>query len=103
VCINSGGEKIFGEEVEEAVKSHPAILDAVILGVPDERWGERVAAIVSLRPDSQVTLAEIDAHCRKFLAGYKIPRELHIVDCVVRQPSGKPHYRWAKEVASSAR
>ena len=98
-CINSGGEKIFVEEVESVLKAHPAIEDAVVVGVPDERWGQRVAAVVSLRPGAEVTLALVDAHCRAHLAGYKVPRQLHVVTALVRQPSGKPDYRWAREVA----
>jgi acyl-CoA synthetase (AMP-forming)/AMP-acid ligase II len=100
VCINSGGEKIFPDEVERAVKSHPDVYDAVIVGVPDERWGERVAALVQPRPGSTPTLEDIAAHCRTVIAGYKVPRELHIVDRLVRQPSGKPDYPWAKRVAT---
>jgi acyl-CoA synthetase (AMP-forming)/AMP-acid ligase II/acyl-coenzyme A thioesterase PaaI-like protein len=104
VCINSGGEKIFPEEVEEALKAHPAVLDAVVVGVPDARWGERVAALVQPRPDAdptQLTLKELDAHLRPRIAGYKVPRELHVVAEVVRHPSGKPDYRWAKAEAQS--
>jgi len=99
VCINSGGEKVYPEEVEMALKAHPAIYDAVVVGVPDERWGERVAAVVQPRTGSAVTLEEIQEHARRRVAGYKVPRELHLVDEVRRQPSGKPDYPWAKEVA----
>jgi acyl-CoA synthetase (AMP-forming)/AMP-acid ligase II len=99
VSINSGGEKIFPEEVEEAVKSHPGVLDAVIVGVPDERWGERVAALVQARGGAAPTLEELDSHCRASIAGYKVPRVLHIVEEVVRQPSGKPDYQWARATA----
>lgn len=102
VCINSGGEKIFPEEVEAAVKSHPDVYDAVIVGVPDERWGERVAAVVQPRPGRAPTLGAIEAHCRGRLAGYKVPRGLVLVDAVLRQPSGKPDYPWAKAVALEA-
>ena len=77
VCINSGGEKIYPEEVEAALKAHPAVFDVVVVGVPDERWGERVAAVIELRPDHSVTLEELDAHCRLLIAGYKVPREIH--------------------------
>ena len=101
VCINSGGEKIFPDEVERAVKGHPSVFDAVIVGVPDERWGERVAALVQLRPGEALTLEDLDAHSRTLVAGYKVPRELHIVDRVVRHPSGKPDYPWAKRVATA--
>jgi acyl-CoA synthetase (AMP-forming)/AMP-acid ligase II len=99
VCINSGGEKIFPEEVESALKAHPAVMDAVVVGVPDERWGQRVAAIVETRPGHSVTLEILEAHCRTRIAGYKVPRQLTVVDKVARQPSGKPDYRWAAEVA----
>ncbi|MBW2713899.1 MAG: acyl-CoA synthetase, partial [Deltaproteobacteria bacterium] len=97
--INSGGEKIYPEEVEGALKSHPAVFDALVVGVPDERWGQRVAAVVQCRAGESVNLDEVDAHCRKHVAGYKVPRELHIVEQVKRAPSGKPDYRWAKEMA----
>ncbi len=99
VCINSGGEKIFVEEVESALKAHAAVEDAVVVGLPDERWGQRVAAVVQPRAGAEVTLAALDTHCRAHLAGYKVPRELHVVARLVRQPSGKPDYRWARDVA----
>jgi acyl-CoA synthetase (AMP-forming)/AMP-acid ligase II len=102
VSINSGGEKIFPEEVEAAVKSHPGIYDAVVVGVPDERWGQRVAAVAQPREGSAPTLDDLQAHCRSKLAGYKVPRDLHLVDTVQRSPSGKPDYRWAKEIATAA-
>src|SRR5437762_145096 len=79
VCINSGGEKIYPEEVEAALKAHPAVFDVVVVGVPDERWGERVAAVIEVRPGHAVTLDELDAHARLHVAGYKVPRELHAV------------------------
>lgn len=100
VCINSGGEKIFGEEVEDALKAHPAVQDAVVIGVPDARWGERVAAVVQPRPGFEPTLEELSTHCRSRIAGYKVPRELHLVQEISRHPSGKPDYRWAKETAN---
>jgi len=98
-CINSGGEKIFPEEVEAALRSHPAVFDAVVVGVPDEKWGERVTAVVQPRPGVNVTLEQLDKHCRGYVSGYKLPRGLTLVDELVRQPSGKPDYRWAKAVA----
>jgi acyl-CoA synthetase (AMP-forming)/AMP-acid ligase II len=98
-CINSGGEKIYPEEVEQALKSHPAVYDAVVVGVPDERWGERVAAVVQPRGGLTATLEELAAHCRTRLAGYKVPREVHVVDEVRRSPSGKADYVWARAVA----
>ncbi len=100
LCINSGGEKIYPEEVEQALKAHPAVFDAVVVGVPDERWGERVAAVVQPREGSSPTLGDLDAHCRTKLSGYKVPRELHLVDEIVRSPSGKADYRWAKQIAA---
>jgi 3-oxocholest-4-en-26-oate---CoA ligase len=103
VCINSGGEKIFPDEVERAVKAHPSVFDAVIVGAPDDRWGERVAAIVQLRPGATLTLEDLDTHSRTLIAGYKVPRELHVVDRVLRHPSGKPDYPWAKEVVTQAK
>jgi acyl-CoA synthetase (AMP-forming)/AMP-acid ligase II len=102
VCINSGGEKIFPEEVEAALKAHPDVFDAVVVGVPDERWGERVTAVVQARPGTAPTLDALDAHCREHIAGYKVPRGLHLVDAIERSPSGKPDYPWAKNVAMAA-
>jgi len=98
-CINSGGEKIFPEEVESALKAHPRVFDAIVVGVPDDRWGQRVAAVVQPRDGVAPTLEELDAHCRSHIAGYKVPRELHLVPEVVRSPSGKPDYPWATKVA----
>jgi acyl-CoA synthetase (AMP-forming)/AMP-acid ligase II len=98
--INSGGEKIYPEEVEAAIKSHPAVWDALVVGVPDERWGQRVAVVVAPREGQTPTLGSIQEHCRTKVAGYKVPRELHLVDAVVRSPSGKPDYRWAQDVAT---
>jgi acyl-CoA synthetase (AMP-forming)/AMP-acid ligase II len=102
VSINSGGEKIFPEEVEGAVKGHPQVYDCVVVGVTDDRWGQRVVAVVQAREDSQPTLESIQEHCRGQIAGYKVPRELHFVDSVQRSPSGKPDYRWAQEIATKA-
>jgi acyl-CoA synthetase (AMP-forming)/AMP-acid ligase II len=99
MCINSGGEKIFPEEVENALKAHPAVFDAVVVGVPDERWGERVSALVQLRPGKTFDLAELERHCASHVARYKTPRELHLVPEMLRSPSGKPDYPWAKKYA----
>jgi 3-oxocholest-4-en-26-oate---CoA ligase len=98
--INSGGEKIYPEEVEAALKSHPTVFDALVVGVPDERWGEKVAAVVQFRPGTSATLEELVEHCRTLIADYKVPRTLSAVDEISRQPSGKPDYRWAKTVAT---
>ena len=99
VSINTGGEKVFPEEIENALKAHPGVVDAVVVGVPDDRWGERVTAVVQPVPGVEVTLESIQAHCRAHVAGYKVPRQLTLVDQVVRSPAGKSDYRWAKRVA----
>ncbi|WP_433854925.1 acyl-CoA synthetase [Streptomyces kronopolitis] len=100
-CINSGGEKVYPEEVEQALKAHPDVYDALVAGVPDERWGNRVAAVIQLRPDAgPLDLAGIQHHCRTRLAGYKIPRAVVFTDHIRRSPSGKADYRWAKAVAA---
>ncbi len=101
-CINSGGEKIYPEEVEAALKSHPQVFDALVVGVADERWGQRVAAIVQPRPGEAPSLDALVAHCRTKIAGYKVPRELHIVETVPRHPSGKPDYRRARTITEGA-
>jgi acyl-CoA synthetase (AMP-forming)/AMP-acid ligase II len=102
VCINTGGEKVFPEEVEEALKAHPQVYDALVVGLADEQWMQRVAAVVATRDGRPLTLDEVQAHCRKHVAGYKVPRDLCLVDVVSRQPSGKPDYAWAKRVAEES-
>ena len=101
-CINTGGEKVFPEEVEAVLKSHPDVFDAVVVGVPDERWGESVAAVVAPRAGHAVTLELLVEHCRAALAGYKLPRRIVVVETVERTPAGKPNYRWAKATAVAA-
>jgi acyl-CoA synthetase (AMP-forming)/AMP-acid ligase II len=101
-CINTGGEKVYPEEVEEPIKAHPAVEDALVVGVPDERWGERVVAVVQAAPGASLDLATLQEHVRASVAGYKVPRELVLVDKVVRSPAGKADYRWAKEHAAAA-
>ncbi len=102
-CINTGGEKVFAEEVEGIVKSHPAIVDCLVVGVDDERFGSRVVALVQWRDDSALlTLEDLASHCRQSLSGYKVPRELITVEAIEREPNGKPNYRWAKATANSA-
>ena len=97
VSINSGGEKIYPEEVEAALKGHPDVFDALVVGVPDPRYGQHVAAVVQARPGARPSLAELDSFVRSEIAGYKVPRSLWLVDEVKRSPAGKPDYRWAKE------
>jgi 3-oxocholest-4-en-26-oate---CoA ligase len=95
--INSGGEKIYPEEVEAALKGHPDVFDALVVGVPDERYGNCVAAVVHRRPGTDATLAELDTFVRQEIAGYKVPRKVWWVDEIHRTPAGKPDYRWAKD------
>ncbi|MFJ4963258.1 Long-chain-fatty-acid--CoA ligase FadD19 [Streptomyces sp. ADI96-02] len=102
-CINTGGEKVYPEEVEQALKAHPDVYDALVAGVPDERWGNRVAAVLQLREGApELDLSAVQAHCRARLAGYKIPRALVLTERIQRSPSGKADYRWAKTVAAGA-
>jgi 3-oxocholest-4-en-26-oate---CoA ligase len=100
VSINTGGEKVYPEEVEAALKGHDAVFDAVVVGVPDPRWGERVVAVVQPREGVTPELDDLDAYVRAHIAGYKAPRELVLVDEIMRFPSGKPDYRWAKTTAT---
>jgi 3-oxocholest-4-en-26-oate---CoA ligase len=101
MSINTGGEKVYPEEVEVVVKDHPAVYDAMVVGTPHERWGEQVVAVVAPRPGSSVSLDEIRDHCRRSLADYKLPRALCLVDRVERGPNGKGDYTWARERALS--
>jgi acyl-CoA synthetase (AMP-forming)/AMP-acid ligase II len=101
VSINTGGEKVYPEEVEAALKSHAAVEDVLVVGVPDARWGERVVAVVQPRATSAVELAALQEHASARVARYKVPRDVVVVDEIVRSPSGKPDYRWARRVASN--
>ncbi len=96
VSINSGGEKIYPEEVEAALKGHHDVFDALVVGIPDERYGQCVAAVVQPRAGTRPTLSELDAFVRSEIAGYKVPRALWYTDEVKRSPAGKPDYPWAK-------
>jgi acyl-CoA synthetase (AMP-forming)/AMP-acid ligase II len=95
-CINSGGEKIYAEEVEAALKGHPDVIDAVVVGAADERWGHRVVAVVEPRQGRDPSLSQLRDHARYVLAGYKLPRQLVLVDRMARLPSGKADYGWAR-------
>jgi acyl-CoA synthetase (AMP-forming)/AMP-acid ligase II len=103
VCINSGGEKIYPEEVEQVLRKHPAVYDAVVVGTPDDRFGEQVTAVIQPRPGMSPAHAEIAEFAAQYLARYKLPKTTVIVDEMVRSPSGKPDYRWAKARALEAR
>jgi acyl-CoA synthetase (AMP-forming)/AMP-acid ligase II len=100
-CVNTGGEKVFPEEVEGALKSHPDIFDALVIGVPDERLGQRVGALVQLRGGTALDLAALDAHVRRQIAGYKVPRSLWAVTAIGRTAAGKADYGWAHQHAAS--
>ncbi|MBM3676096.1 MAG: acyl-CoA synthetase [Actinobacteria bacterium] len=102
IMINTGGEKVFPEEVEGVLKSHPEVFDVLVVGVPDERWGERVVAVVQPREGCTPTVEELSVHCRKDLAAYKAPKQVFLVDAISRAPSGKPDYPWANEYARTA-
>lgn len=99
VTINSGGEKIFAEEVENAVKSHPDVYDAVVCGRPSVRWGSEVVAIVQLVEPKKDLESEIIEHCGNQIARYKRPKSVIEVDQIKRSPAGKPDYRWAQAIA----
>ena len=100
-CVNTGGEKVFPEEVEGALKSHPGVFDALVIGVPDERLGQRVAALVQLRPGAAADPGELAEHVRRQLAGYKVPRTIWLAGAIRRTVSGKADYAWAREYAAT--
>ncbi len=102
VTINSGGEKIFAEEVEQAIKHHDAVYDVVCVGRPSERWGQEVVAIVALREGATADADALRAEAEKHIARYKLPKDVIFLDKVERSPSGKADYRWAKEIATAA-
>jgi acyl-CoA synthetase (AMP-forming)/AMP-acid ligase II len=102
VSINTGGEKVHPEEVESALKAHPDVYDCLVVGVPDERWGSAVTAVVHPAPGTAPTVDDLAAHCKASLAAYKAPKHLVVVDAIVRSPSGKADYRWAKATAETS-
>ena len=99
VCINSGGEKIFPEEVEGALKAHPDVVDAIVVGVPDDRWGEAVCALVQAEPGATPSLEALQEVARGLIAGYKVPRRMFLIEQVPRHPNAKPDYKRAKALA----
>ncbi|MCV7380431.1 acyl-CoA synthetase [Mycobacterium alsense] len=101
VCVNSGGEKIFVEEVETAIASHPAVADVVVAGRPSERWGQEVVAVVALADGASADADELVAHASKSLARYKLPKAVVFRPVIERSPSGKADYRWAREQADN--
>jgi 3-oxocholest-4-en-26-oate---CoA ligase len=103
LCINTGGEKVYPEEVEAVLKLHEAVADALVIGVPDERWGQAVTAVLAPVAGAEWPGDDaLAAWCRASLAGYKIPRAYHLVDAVQRSPSGKADYAWARDVAAQS-
>src|SRR4030095_136146 len=100
--INTGGEKVFAEEVEQVLLTHPAVRDAMVVGIPDERWGSRITAVVSLHPGAALTRAEASAYVGERLADHKRPRGLVVIDELRRSPSGKADLGWARGVAPHA-
>jgi acyl-CoA synthetase (AMP-forming)/AMP-acid ligase II len=103
VSINTGGEKVYPEEVEAVLKGYAGVVDAVVVGLPDERWGERVVALVQPRRGAEPpSLEDLQGHSRAHLARYKVPRDVVFVDTILRSPSGKPDYRWAKATAAES-
>ncbi|GAA2609466.1 acyl-CoA synthetase [Actinomadura fulvescens] len=102
LVINTGGEKVYPEEVEVALKDHPDVYDVVVVGLPDERFGQRVAAVIAPRPGTSPTLEELTGYLRGRVAGYKLPRQIHLVDEVQRTAVGKSDYKWAKGVFADA-
>ena len=101
VSINSGGEKIFPEEVEMALKAHPNIFDCLVVGVKDDRWGQKVVAVIQRREDIEMSLEEIKEVASKYIASYKMPKAIVFSELIERAPSGKPNYQWAQKYANS--
>ncbi len=101
-CINTAGEKVYPEEVEEAVKRHEDVLDCLVVGVPDEKFGQRVTAVASLRPGGEATGEQIRASLRDKIAAYKLPKQIFVVDQVKRAPNGKADYKWAMQTVEEA-
>jgi len=100
-CINTGGEKVFPEEVEEALKINPSVIDCNVVGIPDERWGQAVTAVVEIKADATLKEAELLNDVKERLAGYKVPKSVVFVEKLKRGPNGKSDYRWARDIAQS--
>ncbi|HJY95213.1 MAG TPA: acyl-CoA synthetase, partial [Streptosporangiaceae bacterium] len=100
-CVNTGGEKVFPEEVEGALKSHPGVFDALVIGVPDARLGQRVAALIQPRPGAALDPGALQEHVRRQIAGYKVPRSIWLAEAIRRTVSGKADYAWAREYAAT--
>jgi fatty-acyl-CoA synthase len=103
VSINTGGEKVYAEEVEQVLRRHPAVYDAVVVGTPDDRFGEQVTAVIQPRAGERPTSEELTTFAAQHLARYKLPKTTVLVEEMVRSPSGKPDYRWARARGMEAR
>jgi len=101
-CINTGGEKVYPEEVEEALKLHPTVFDAAVVGVPDDKFGEAINALVEPAPGSAIDARELIAHVKQRLAAYKAPKRIISVESVNRAPNGKLDYTTLKRIALAA-
>ena len=102
-CINTGGEKVFPEEVEEVLLRHPLVRDALVVGVADPHWGQSVNAVITPLPGEEIEESELKRFCREHLAGYKVPKSMIMVEAIQRSPAGKADYRWAKSCIEQAR
>src|SRR5437763_493923 len=102
-CINTGGEKVYPEEVEAVIKTHPSVIDALVVGRSHPKWGQQVVALVQPTDGARLTLDEVDAHCRPHLAAYKLPRDIVTVERIQRSPTGKPDYEWARRSATAGK
>ncbi len=100
-CINTGGEKVFPEEVEEALKINPLVVDCNVVGISDERWGQAVTAVVEIKTGATLEEAELLTEVKERLAGYKVPKSVIFVEKLKRGPNGKADYRWARDIAES--
>ena len=98
-CINTGGEKVYPEEVELVLRAHPDVFDCVVVGVPDDRWGEMVVALVHPRDGQRIDADALSAHCRATLAAYKVPKRVVVVNSLERSPAGKADYQHLRKVA----
>ena len=100
-CINTAGEKVYPEEVEEAIKKHPQIYDCLVVGLKDDKFGQKVVALASLESQGEIEEGELIDFTREQLSGYKLPKQILFVKEVMRAPNGKANYKWAKEEAEN--
>jgi 3-oxocholest-4-en-26-oate---CoA ligase len=101
-CINTGGEKVYPEEVEMAIKGHPGVYDVLVVGIPDDKYGQSVTAVIQPREDATVELEDLRAYLRQHLSGYKLPRAITLVEEIPRNATGKAQYPRAKELAMAS-